>query len=218
LHGKTQALLVVICALALPAAALADREQVHLTAAGQSAARAAVLTRADLGPTPGWVGGAKKPSPDGMPPCAGFDPRQSDLVRTGAAEAEWKRAGLDFDSEAQVLATPRMVMLDWQRTVLAPQVVSCMRSALEKKVGGSARVASVRWVPFPKIATYTRALRIVLEVSTANGAVPVLIDVVLVGRGRTEVTLTTTAPLAAATPVRAAEVRLATILASRIRA
>lgn len=212
------ALLAVGLTLAFAGAAAADREQIRLTPAGQAAARAAVLTRADMGTAAGWTGGAKKPSPSSIPPCPGFRPKQSDLVRIGAAKTEWKHAGLAFASEAQVLATPAMVRLDWQRTVLAPQVLPCLRTALPKQTPASTRVVSMGWVSVPRLATYTRALRVMLEVHTATATVPIMVDTLLVGRGRTEITLTTTAPAAAAPTVQAAELRLARLLVARIRA
>jgi hypothetical protein len=46
----------------------------------------------------------------------------------------------------------------------------------------------------------------------------VLLDVVLEGRGRTEISLDATAPAAAARVVSAAERRLARALAARVRA
>jgi hypothetical protein len=73
---------------------------------------------------------------------------------------------------------------------------------------------------FPRVATYTNAVRILLDVQTSASTTPVkvFVDLVLVGRSRTEITLTTTAPLLASTTVRAAEVRLARLLAGRVRA
>ena len=44
-----------------------------------------------------------------------------------------------------------------------------------------------------------------------------LVDLVLVGRGRTEVTLTTVGPYEARAPIKSAEERLARVLVSRIR-
>lgn len=65
-------------------------------------------------------------------------------------------------------------------------------------------------------ATWTEAEPV--DVKTSTATIPVMVDVVLVGRGRTEITLATTAPLVAQSVVSAAELRLARLLASRIRA
>jgi hypothetical protein len=206
-------------AASVAVASIADKEQIHLTNAGQAAARAAVLTKADLGTAPGWTGGAKKPDLSSTPPCPGFRPKQSDLVVNGAAETVFKQPAIQFDSEAQVLQTAHMVKLDWQRTVIAPQILPCLRIAVAKSAGTSAHVTSIRRTAFPRVATFTSAIRILLDVKTSGSTTPVtvFVDVVLVGRGRTEITLTTTAPLLASTAVRAAEIRLARILAGRVR-
>jgi hypothetical protein len=206
-------------AASVAVASIADKEQIHLTNAGQAAARAAVLTKADLGAAPGWTGGAKKPDLSSTPPCPGFRPKQSDLVVNGAAETVFKQPAIQFDSEAQVLQTAHMVKLDWQRTVIAPQILPCLRIAVAKSAGTSAHVTSIRRTAFPRVATFTSAIRILLDVKTSGSTTPVtvFVDVVLVGRGRTEITLTTTAPLLASSAVRAAEIRLARILAARVR-
>jgi hypothetical protein len=206
-------------AASVAVASIADKEQIHLTNAGQAAARAAVLTKADLGTAPGWTGGAKKPDLSSTPPCPGFRPKQSDLVVNGAAETVFKQPAIQFDSEAQVLQTAHMVKLDWQRTVIAPQILPCLRIAMAKSAGTSAHVTSIRRTAFPRVATFTSAIRILLDVKPSGSTTPVtvFVDVVLVGRGRTEITLTTTAPLLASTAVRAAEIRLARILAARVR-
>jgi hypothetical protein len=206
-------------AASVAVASIADKEQIHLTNAGQAAARAAVLTKADLGTAPGWTGGAKKPDLSSTPPCPGFRPKQSDLVVNGAAETVFKQPAIQFDSEAQVLQTAHMVKLDWQRTVIAPQILPCLRIAVAKSAGTSAHVTSIRRTAFPRVATFTSAIRILLDVKPSGSTTPVtvFVDVVLVGRGRTEITLTTTAPLLASTAVRAAEIRLARILAGRVR-
>jgi hypothetical protein len=217
--GRGAAMLVVaVGALLLAAVAAADREQVHLTKAGQAAARAAVLRRADLGTSASWSGGAKTPSLTGEFPCASYHPRQSDLVLIGDAETMWRATGLAFDSEAQVLQTPAMVRLDWRRTVLAPQVFPCLRTVVAKQFSGAGnRLVSFARIPFPQIAPFARAYRAVAEIRTPSATVLVLVDVVLVGRGRTEITLTTSAPLLARASVAAAEVRVARLLLSRAR-
>ena len=85
-------------ALALVGVAGADQYQVRLTAAGNAAARAAVVARSDLGSSAAWTGVSKKPDLSSSPTCAGFDPKESDLVIVGAAETDWKHPGLEFDS------------------------------------------------------------------------------------------------------------------------
>jgi hypothetical protein len=210
--------LVAASALALAAAAAADKEQIHLTSAGQAGARGAVLTKADFAGLTGWTGGALKPDLSSTLPCPDFQPKQSDLVLNGAARTVFKHPGIQIESVAQVLQTPRMVLLDWQRTVLPPQLLPCLRTVLEKSMGSRGRVVSIRRVAFPHVATYAAAIRILMSVTSGASTVQVFSDVVLVGRGSTEITLTTTAPLLADAAVRPFEVRLARLLVGRIRA
>jgi hypothetical protein len=209
--------LAAVAGVALSAVAVAAAEkQIRFTKAGQVAARATVLQQADL-VLPGWTGGAKKPDLTSDAGCANFHPKDSDLVLNGAAETDWKRAGLEFDSEAEVMQTARMVRLDWQRTVLSSNMLPCLRKLLAKTVG-SAASASIRTVAFPRVSTFTHAFRILIAVKSGTQTVHVITDLVLFGRGRTELSLTTTAPAAAAASVHGAEVRLARLMASRIRA
>ncbi len=216
LRGRSvTVVLAAIGALALAGAASADKEKIQFTAAGQSAARGAVLRRADLGTASGWTGGSIKPDISGTMPCSTFHPKQSDLTLIGAAETRWKNTGLQFDSEAQVLETPAMVKLDWQRTVLDPRVIPCLRTGLSGALGPSTKLVSFKQIAFPKIATYTHAYRALVDVTSGATTVRVLLDVVLVGRGRTEITLTTTAPAAAAASIRTAELRLARLFVAR---
>ena len=216
---QTAAFLGVITAgLLLAGAAVADGEQIHLTAAGQKAAHAAVMHRADLGGASGWTGGSKKPDLTAGTGCANFKPKQSDLVLIGAAETVFKHPGVEFDSEAQVLETPAMVRLDWKRTVLAPKVMPCLRATVTRGLTAAEHLVSVRRVAFPAVAAYTRAYRATIAVTSTPGTVRVFVDLVLAGRRSTEITLTTTAPLIAEPAVRAAEVRLMRILVARAAA
>jgi hypothetical protein len=216
MRAKRWAFLVAAAsALLLARVALADREQIHLTAAGQKAARAAVLARRDVGMAPGWTEKTQKPDLSGNTGCSNFTPKQSDLVLIGAAEVDWSRAGLDLDSEAQVLQTPEMVRLDWQRTVLAPQVESCLRSIFQKENTPTTRFVSLRRLAFPAVGTYTRAYRILIDYTQSSATVHIAVDLVLVGRGHTEITLTTTAPLEVGPARNAVEIKLARALAAR---
>src|SRR5438105_15040184 len=113
------ALASAMVALTIAAAVSAGGgEQIRFNAADQAAARAVVIRRADLG-TSGWVGGRVKPDLSAGPSCPNYHPKVSDLVLTGSARTNFRRSGFEFDSQAGVLKTRRMVALDWRRSVLA---------------------------------------------------------------------------------------------------
>jgi hypothetical protein len=207
----------VSVALAAAATAAADRPTVRLTPAGQAAARAVILRRGDFGPAPGWSGVSTKPDLASSFPCTTYHPKQSDLVVTGGAANKWKNGLLEVDNEVEVLRTAAMVRLDWQRTVAAPQVVPCLRASLAKDMGASAHLDSFGRIAFPQVATLSRAFRAVMSVTSGGTTIRVLVDVVVVGRGRTEINLTTIAPLASKAQVEATELRLARLLVARAK-
>ncbi len=208
-----------LVALATAAVVAADdgKEQIRFNAADQAAARAVLIRRADLGSS-GWQGGRVKPDLSSNPNCPNYHPKLSDLVITGAAEGRFQRTGFEFDSVGEVLKTRRMVALDWRRSVLAPGAVSCLRRTMSKGLGSNAEVVSFAKLPFPRLSTYTALFRGVISVQAGGRRVRVLADVVLVGRSRTELTLSVAGPAAAKTGISAAERRLARILISRARA
>lgn len=211
------ALGLVAAAAAEPASTPPSREQIRFTRADQAAAKAAVVRLRDLGSS-GWSGGAVKPDLTSGLNCPGYAPKQSDLVVTGAAEAAWRRTGLELRSVAQVLKTRAMVARDWRRTVTDPRAVSCLRGAVTKGLTSSERLDSFRRLAFPRLATYSTAYRAVVDVSAQGTHARVLADLVLVGRGRTELTLMIAAPAAAGATIAAADVRLARTLLARVRA
>jgi len=203
--------LVALLAVAAGSAGNPTKEKIALTAAGKARAKAEVLRRADVGR--GWSGGFKKPDLSSTLPCSNYRPKQSDLVLIGAAETTWHKQAFVIDSEAQVLRTPAMVRRDWRRTVLAPQVLPCLRQGFKKSLGSKAKLVSFRRVAFPHVATYTRAFRLVAKVTTAIGPVPLEIDLVALGAGRNEITLSVTGPAVVRTFLHAKEVQLARVLA-----
>jgi hypothetical protein len=199
-------------------ASSSDKARVSFTAADLAAARAAVLHRADLGTAGGWTGGARKPDLSSTMNCPAYAPRQSDLVVTGAAEADYHHAGLELQSDAQVMKTRTMVALDWRRTVTAPKAFSCVRTMLARSLPAGERLASFAKQPFPKLTPYTAAYRALVDVSAAGQHALVVADIVLVGRSRTELSLSVEAPAAARSTLPAAELRLAKALLARVRA
>jgi hypothetical protein len=87
-----------------------------------------------------------------------------------------------------------------------------------KELGSSARLVSFARLAFPRLATYTRAFRFVFDVSASGQKVRVISDIVLVGRSRTELTLTMAAPASAKAALTHTERELARITLARVRA
>jgi hypothetical protein len=209
-----------IAALASTATAAAgpERYTIHRTAADDAAARTATLTRPDVGSASGWSGGPTKPDLTPNPGCPNFHPKQSDLVITGAAAATFKNVAFQMHSESQVMKTARMMQLDWQRSVLPPNSLSCARRLVARTSTKTTRFVSLGLLAIPKLTPYTAGYRALFDVTTAKGKIRMAYDIVLVGRGRTEITLATTMPLSVASTVWIMEMGIAGTLAGRARA
>ena len=213
--GSVAVVLVASVATSAVFAANPGKEQIKLTKAGQAQAKAEVLRRRDVGK--GWRGGTKKPDLSSAFPGCSYHPKQSDLVLNGVTETTWQKQGTEIDSEAQVLKTAAMVRLDWQRTVLAPQVMPCLRKSLAKSVGTAGTIVSFGKVAFPNLATFARGYRALVEVNSALGKVRVEVDLAVFGARRNELTLSVTGLAAAMTSLRRTELRLARLLVTRVK-
>jgi hypothetical protein len=196
----------------------ADRARVSFTPADLAAAKAAVLRPADLGSAGGWTGGTRKPDLSSTMHCAGYTPKQSDLVVTGAAETVYHHTGLELQSAAQVMRTRAMVAHDWSRTVTAPRAFGCLRTMLARALPAGEKLVSFTHLAFPRLTQYAAADRAVIDVSSGMQHAQVVADVVVVGRSRTELTLSIEAPASARGGLLAAETRLAKALLARVRA
>jgi hypothetical protein len=204
-------------AWAIPASAANERPRVRLTPAGQAAARASVITKADLHVPAGWTGGNVTPAVLPFPFCPGFAPKQADLVLNGIAEATFRHAsGIAFNTVAQVLETEKMVQVDWKRTVFDRRVPACLRYRMIQDARSSKfKFISLAPLPFPRVARYTHAYRVIYDDSTRAKKVRIFLDLVSFGHGRTEILMSTTGPLIGAAAVLDAEVRLGRILVAR---
>jgi hypothetical protein len=211
----TAAATAVLVVVTGAAAGGPGKQKIELNAADQAAARAVVLRRSDLGS--GWTGGRTKPDLTSTVSCPSYHPKVSDLVVTGAASSEFHRTGLAFANEVELFRTAAMVDRDWRRSIV-PAAVPCLRQTLTKGLGGRATVVSFRRISFPLVTAHTAAFRGIVEVSALGQTVRVLLDIVLMGKGRTEISLDATAPAAAARAVSAVERRLARTLAARAHA
>lgn len=192
------------------------KEKVALTPAGQALAKAEVLRRTDFTGSV-WSGGAKKPDLSQTATCSSYQPKQSDLVLIGAAETLWKAPPIMMDSTAEVLKTTAMVQRDWQRSIAAPQALSCMRQGFAHAFGPKAPLRSFRRVAFPSVASYTRAFRGIADAHTPKGTIRIELDLVALAWGRSEITLGITGPAASHVALRAMAQRAAVALASRMR-
>jgi hypothetical protein len=216
-----RSLVVLVATLAAAGAAFAgngDKQQIRFNAADQAAARAATMRSSDL--DAGWTGGTRKPDLSPGPSCANFNPKRSDLVLTGAAATDYSAPSdiRSVSTEVQVLKTARMVALDWRRTVLAPGLLSCLRSFITKGMPPGTTVVSVAKLSFPHVAQYSAAFRVVLDVTASGQTVRIVIDEILIGARRTEITLSSLDFAAHASGALAAETVWARKLAARIRA
>jgi type II secretory pathway pseudopilin PulG len=125
------------------------------------------------------------------------------------------RSGADWKEGAK---KPDLMKTDPCPNYNPKRVLPCLRSTTTKGLPAGATVVSSKRLPFPHVAPYTAAFRLITDVHAPSGTVRLFVDLVLFGGGRTESSLTATAPYSTRVPVEAAEVRLATILAARVRA
>lgn len=187
--------------------------QRHYTAADQSLARSVVLKAGDLGSASDWSGGVTAAETTQPRSCSNFHPSQADLVITGDAQSDYTptTGGLQYHSEAQIMQTAKMVRVDWRRNVLDPAALDCLRTFFVKNLAGSQHLVSLTRLTVPHIATYTAGYRALVDQLGVRN----MIDVLFVGRNRTEITLEISAPYAARATVEKSELRLAKLLVGR---
>jgi hypothetical protein len=173
-------------------AAIVDAPTVRITPADQAKARAALLRRADLGA--GWVGGPIKTSQLSPPNCPGFNPKESDLVVTGHADARYTTPGIELDQDVQVMKDAAAVETDFARSI-SPKLARC----LAYQLGKMKNVIGVRVerLPFPPTGAVSAVYRAEIDLQTPKGRGTLLSDYVFFGQGRVEYEFTVIAPLGA---------------------
>ena len=198
--------------LIFAASALADAPTVKITSADQAKAVAALLQRTDFGA--GWAGGPVKTTPIAPPNCPGFDPKESDFVVSGHADARYvfQQAGVELDQDVMVLDSPASVIEDFRRTI-SPKLAGCFALQLEKLPNVTS--ASVVRVPFPPIGSVTAAYRALINMRSGGKRATLVTDYVFFGDGRTEYEFTVTAPPSAREQLSRFELALAQILLRR---
>jgi hypothetical protein len=199
------------------AAGTADHNKVSLTTKDQAAAKRIVITSADLGGA--WAGGFVKPDLNDALVCADYHPKQSDLVVTGAAESKFSVTGAQLDSVAQVFRSPAMVETDWKRSVLNPQLASCLRTTLAGSLSATQKLVSLGRVSFPEgKGIHGREYRLVIEETSSGTAVRGILDLIVFSRGRSELSLTTIGSYADRANISKVERVLAGVMLTRAAA
>lgn len=206
---------VILALAALVVTSTAAAYKIRYTAADQAAARAAVVKKTDLGSAPGWKGGFKKPDVNSTPDCAGV-PKTSDFVATGASHTAFQNGPISVETEVDVLQTEAMVRADWRRSI-KPALLACFKQELSKALGANSTFVSATRIAVPKIAPLVANYRLVFDVASGNDKVRFFVDALLYAKGRAEVSLLVAAPWVARSEVRAAELRLGRLVASRIK-
>ena len=210
-NGRFAGALAALALVLVPAAIAAEKYQIKFNAADQAAAKAITLQRSDLGA--GWTGGPGKPD---LTPDEDCPTKKADLVVTGAAKSEFQSEGVLVSSESNVLKTAAMARADLQRTAGSARWWACGKRAIAKEK--AIRLVSFGKIAFPKLGQYSARYRVVIDYGTAGSSVRVVMDIVAVAKGRSEVALIVTAPYKNRTAVDAAGRRLAGLLVGRIRA
>jgi hypothetical protein len=194
-----------------------NKQVIRFNSADQAVARAALVTRADLGGR--WKGGRKKADLTSEETCANYRPRMWDIVLTGAAESEFSHpAGFYAASSVRVVQTPRMLRLDWKRAFEHPNALSCLRRVVARDIAKDGfRLISLRVLPFPRVAPYVKRIRVIQEVRRSGRKLRVLVDIIAFGERRTELTLAVGTPLARRAGIERVEKRLARTMLARVR-
>jgi hypothetical protein len=206
----------VLLALACAGAALADNPTVKINTADQAKADASLLQLKDFGV--GWAGGQKKKASNlTAPNCPGFNPKESDLVVTGHAEAlfTYPRGAVTFDQDSQVLESADAVKTDFGRTI-QPKLADCLAYELKSSGKGSVLSVSVRKLALPPVGNISAAYRATLMIkTTTTGTAKIVSDFVFFGQGRFEFSINVVAPATEGSQLVPFETAMAQILVKR---
>ena len=184
-----------LLALVSAAAALANAPTVRILPADQAKAEAALLRLKDFGV--GWSGGPKKASKLTAPGCPGFDPKESDLIVTGHAEANFTlaRALVTFNQDTQVLESAAAVQTDFARTI-QPKLSDCLAYELRSGSKGQVIDVKVAKLALPRFGSVSASYRATLTIKSPPGGhlFKFVSDFIFFGQGRFEYSVNVLAP------------------------
>jgi hypothetical protein len=204
----------VVLALATAGVASADNPTVRISQADQKRAEAALLHLQDFGV--GWTGGPRAPDKLTAPNCPGFDPKESDLVVTGHAEARfaYSRGGVTLAQDTQVLESSKAVATDFARTV-RPKLADCLAYQLKASGKGQIVAVAIHKLGLGRIGSVSAAYRAQVTVRVNGRTVKLIRDFVFFGQGRYEHSLVVDAPTFQVAQLASFETTIARILVKR---
>ncbi len=171
----------ILALVSVLAAAAGSVPAIKTNPADQAAAQAAMIRLGDLRPSGAWKGGAVKPTHTPVV-CPNFNPKQSDLVVTGEAQSQWGSSGALVTASTDVLRSSSMVRLDWQRSMKKAGFVCALNS------GGAVNISTSE-VAVPKLTPWTSAFRATYEPKFSASSTRLVVELVAVGSGRSEITV-----------------------------
>lgn len=173
---------------------------------------AALLRRSDFGA--GWQGGETGASSLASPHCPGFDPKQSDLVVTGHADARFSFASGDvvLEQDVEVLSSTAQVREDFARTIV-PQLGPCL--AYQIKHSPNVVSAEVQRMPFPATGWASAAFRATVVFRGAHAKPSLLSDFIFFAEGRVEYSFNVIAPLVNRSQLIRFELAIAQVILKR---
>jgi hypothetical protein len=181
-------LLVAVCGGILAASAAAAGPTVKHTARGNAAAKASLITLADLGS--GWKAATNTGSIGLQLNCSGYAPSGKGIVETGSASSPDFTGGAGGPFILQVTSV-------YAKRGVRPGLVRCASQTLETITakGIQVKILSQGALPVTPVGSLTAGYRVVADLYSAKTkkTLKTYFDVVLVGRGKmlSEITIST---------------------------
>ena len=210
---------VLVVALVTAAAALADPldPKTKLNSADEAAAKAALLTRADLGS--GWTTGPTVANLK-TPRCPALQPSFADLTLTAHVEADFylQSAGWQIDTDVTMLKTAKQVATEYKR-LFQPGLATCIKYDVLKSTGAAPNIklGLTTRLKFPKLASVAALYRTSIFDKVGKQTVVVLDDTLFLSKGRTQFWLNFIAPSTDQGPLELREQEIAKTLLNRVR-
>jgi len=158
--------------------------QLH-TAADTAEAKSIALALSDL--PAGWV---KAAPPKPAPPCTS-EPDESNLIQTARIDPTflWSDRITEIGSEVDTFRTVAQARIDWRLSTLGV-VQRCLFEAIRRDLKNvTIKLRTAQRLPAPRLGERSVHYRLVFELRGKSKSLPVVVEMIGVGVGRTSVVL-----------------------------